>query len=182
MTPDDIRQQIELKVVELIKARLADGSITEERAQKLSQIVLDTITPGMSFEALYKAVAKLDDFAPELAPIVLPLMREYEDTVVAQAQDRVRTLIREGQYDAATKLAKNAINQSVTLVWKGAGQVASQDHPLRGYQRSTVGCECSHSGDEKTTASLIRSCVCMRSSSMVGVSPYTPHGSAKRSL
>lgn len=119
MTPDDIRQQIELKVVELIKARLADGSITEERAQALSQVVLDTVRPGMSFEALYKAVARLDDFAPELAPIVLPLMRQYEDTVVAQAHEHVRNLIREGQYDAATKLAKNAISQNINLVWKG---------------------------------------------------------------
>lgn len=119
MTPDDLRQQIELKVVELVKARLADESITEERAQALSQIVLDTIKPGMHFEELYKAVAKLDDFAPELAPIVLPLMQEYEKTIVTQAQDAVSSLIRQGQYDAATKLAQKAISQDIDLVWTG---------------------------------------------------------------
>lgn len=123
MTPDDIRQQIELKVVDLIKTRLADGSITEDRAQTLSQIVLDTVKPGMSFEELYKAVAKLDDFAPELAPIVLPLMRQYEDTVVAQAQDAVSSLIRQGQYDAASTLAKKAINQNINIVWNGTSRV-----------------------------------------------------------
>ncbi len=74
----------------------------------------------MSFEALYKAAAKLDDAAPELAPIVLPLMRQYEETIVSQAQDRVRTLIRQGQYDAATHLAQKAISQDMELVWKGS--------------------------------------------------------------
>lgn len=125
MTPDDLRQQIELKVVELIKARLTSGSITEERAQQLSQIVLDTVRPGMSFEQLYKAAAKLDDRAPELAPIVLPLMREYEEAIVAQAQETVRTLIREGHYDAATTLAKKAISQDIDIVWKGKSTPSS---------------------------------------------------------
>lgn len=120
MTPDDLRQQIELSVVELIKSRLTDGSITEERAQALSQIVLDTIKPDMSFEALYKAAAKLDDHAPELAPIVLPLMQEYEKTIVSQAQHTVSSLIRQGQYDAATNLAQKAIAQDIDLVWTGA--------------------------------------------------------------
>lgn len=119
MTPDDLRQQIELSVVELIKSRLTDGSITEERAQALSQIVLDTIKPDMSFEALYKAAAKLDDHAPELAPIVLPLMQEYEKTIVSQAQHTVSSLIRQGQYDAATNLAQKAIAQDIDLVWTG---------------------------------------------------------------
>lgn len=122
MTPDDIRQQIELKVVELIKAKLADGTLTDERTQQLSQIVLDTIKPGMSFSQLYKAAAKLDDQAPEFAPIVSPLMRQYEESVIVQTQETVRALIRQGQYDAATKLAQQAIDQSVTLIWKGAAR------------------------------------------------------------
>ena len=72
MSPDDIRQQIELKVVELVKARMADGSMTEERSQQVSQRVLDLLQPGMSMEALYRAISKLDDTMPELSPGVLP--------------------------------------------------------------------------------------------------------------
>lgn len=124
MTPDDLRQQIELKVVELIKARLEAGTITEERAQALSQIVLDTVKPDMSFEALYKAAAKLDDHAPELAPIVLPLMQEYEKTIVSQVQGTVSNLIHQGQYDAATNLAQKAIAQDIDLVWTGKAKPA----------------------------------------------------------
>lgn len=121
MTPDDLRQQIELQVVELIKAKLGDGSMSEDRAQALSRIALETIKPGMSLEELVKAVAKLDDTAPELAPVVLPLMRDYEANVVKKIQSGVSNLIRHGQYDAAATLAKKAINQDVSLVWTGKG-------------------------------------------------------------
>lgn len=122
MTPDDIRQQIELKVVELIKAKLADGSMTEERAQQASQVVLDTLKPGMDFEQLYRAVARLDDVVQELAPIVLPVMEQYEKEIVKPIQKNVQELILQGQYDAATSLAKKAIGQDIKLQYVGSAK------------------------------------------------------------
>ncbi len=127
MSPDDIRQQIELQVVELIKAKLADGSMTEERAQQASQIVLDTLKPDMSFEDLYKAVSRLDDIVQELAPVVLPVMQQYEDQIVKPIGNNVQELIRQGQYDAATKLAKRAIAQDIKLEWTGSGKASPKD-------------------------------------------------------
>lgn len=129
MTPDDIRQQIELKVVELVKAGMADGTITEERSQKLSQRVLDLIQPGMSMEALYKAIAKLDDAMPELSPIVLPYLVDYEHNVTKQAQETVRNLIKQGQFDAAAILAEKVIKQDVQLVWEGRAKYTSPPPP-----------------------------------------------------
>lgn len=122
MTPDDLRQQIELKVVEMIKQKLSDGTMTEERSQELSQIVLDTLKPGMSFEELYRAVPRLDDNASELSPIILPILRGYEQNVNKKALESVSDLIKQGQFDAAAKLADRAINQDVKLVWQGAGK------------------------------------------------------------
>jgi len=122
MSPDDLRQQIELQVVELIKAKLADGSMTEERAQQASQMVLDTLKPGMSYEELYKAVSTLDNVVQEFAPVVAPIMRQYEEQIVQPIGDNVQELIRQGQYDAATKLAKRAISQDVKLEWTGSGK------------------------------------------------------------
>ena len=125
MTPDDIRQQIELKVVELIKAKLADGSMTEERAQQASQIVLDTLKPGMGYEELYQAIGKLDDTVQELAPVVLPLMQQYERDIVKPIEKNVQDLIMHGQFDAATALAKKAIGQDVKLEYVGTGKPPS---------------------------------------------------------
>ncbi len=122
MTPDDLRQQIELKVVELIKEKLADGTMTEERSQQISQMVLDTLQPGMSFEELYKAIPKLDDSLPELSPIILPILKEYEINVTQQVKQNVENLIRQGQFDAAAKLAQKAVDQDVKLVWTGKGK------------------------------------------------------------
>lgn len=122
MTPDDLRQQIELKVVEMIKAKLAEGTMTEERSQEVSQIVLDTLQPEMSFEELYRAIPKLDDNAPELSPIILPILRDYEQNVNKKAMDNVSDLIKQGQFDAAATLADRTIKQDVKLVWHGSGK------------------------------------------------------------
>lgn len=122
MSPDDLRQQIELQVVELIKAKLADGSMTEERAQQASQVVLDSLKPGMSYEELYRSIGKMDDVVQELAPVVLPIMRQYERDIVKPIESNVTELIRQGQYDAAAKLAKKAISQDVKLQWTGSGK------------------------------------------------------------
>ncbi len=119
MSPDDIRQEIELKVVELIKARTAEGSMTEERSQAISQRVLDLLQPGMSLEELYRAISKLDDNAPELSPIVIPYLRDYETNVTQKAHEEIRRLMGAGQFDAAAKLGEKAIKQDVQLVWEG---------------------------------------------------------------
>ncbi len=116
MTPDDLRQTIELQVVELLKQGLAEGTVTDARGQQISQHVLDMLKPGMSYPQLYKAISKLDDTMQELAPIVAPVLRQYEDAINRQVTEGVASLIRQGQYDAATKLAQQAINQDVDVV------------------------------------------------------------------
>lgn len=122
MSPDDIRQKIELAVVEMIKTSLTEGVLTDERAQELSQIVLDTLRPGMSFQELFTAIARLDDTAPELSPIIVPYLKQYENEIAQKAEQNVRNLIKQGQFDAASKLAESVIKQNVRVVWTGRGQ------------------------------------------------------------
>lgn len=116
-TPDDIRQDIELKVVELLKEKVAAGTMTEERSQQIAKIILDTLQPGMTLEALYKAIPKLDDTASEISPIIVPYLRDYEEHVTKKAQNQVQNFIHQGQYNAATELAEKAVRQDVKLVW-----------------------------------------------------------------
>ncbi|HCM82006.1 TPA: hypothetical protein DIS60_01400, partial [Patescibacteria group bacterium] len=111
MSPDDIRKEIELKVVELLKAHLSDGTMTEERSKAISKIVLDLLQPGMNLTNLYKAIMQLDDSCPELSPIVLPYAKQYEDSITKQATSAVQNYIRVGQYDAAIDLAKKVASQ-----------------------------------------------------------------------
>jgi hypothetical protein len=120
MTPDELRQQIELQVVEFIKAALESGVMKDDRAQQISDIVLNTLHPGMTFQELYRAIPKLDDNCPELSPLVLPILRDYENTVNKKALENVVELIRQGQFDAAAKLGKQAVNQEIKLEWHGS--------------------------------------------------------------
>lgn len=122
MNPDEMREDIELKIVELIKQKLENNELTEVRAQELSKIALSTLTPGMTMEELYRAIPKLDNIATELAPIVIPYMREYETNITGEAQKNVVELIKQGQYDAAVKLSKQAIEKNITLMWQGSGK------------------------------------------------------------
>ena len=122
MTPDQIREDIELAVVELIKAKLADGTMTDARSQQISQLVLDTLKPGMSLEELYKAIFTLDDTCTELSPIVLPYAQKYEDNIAQKASDVVSSYIKVGKYDAAIKLSDDVVNENVKLQWQGSGK------------------------------------------------------------
>ncbi len=122
MTADEIREDIELAVVELIKAKLADGSMTELRSQQISQFVLDTLKPGMSLEELYKAIFTLDDKATELSSIVLPYAQTYEDNIAQKATDVVSSYIKVGKYDAAIKLTDDVVHENVKLQWQGSAR------------------------------------------------------------
>lgn len=120
MTPDQLREEVELKVVEFIKEKLESGEITDVRAQQISDCALKTLVPGMTLEEVYKAIAKLDDTISELSVIVLPYIRDYEKNVTGQALSSVRDLIAQGQYDAAAQLGKKAAKQDVELQWTGS--------------------------------------------------------------
>lgn len=117
-----MRQDIELKVVEMIKAKLSDGTMTENRSQAIAQHVLETLKPGMSFEDLYQAIFHLDDMYGELSPIVLPLIRDYEQTVMKQIERGVQDLIKQGRYEEAEQLANKAIKGKLKLVWQGSAK------------------------------------------------------------
>lgn len=120
MTPDELREELELKIVEYIKKALEEGILTEEKSQAMSSWALATLKPGMSFDELYRAIPKLDDTYPELSPIILPYLKEYEENVTKKARAAVSELIKQGAYDAAVKTAAKAINQDVNLVWQGS--------------------------------------------------------------
>jgi hypothetical protein len=122
MSPDELREDVELAIVEFIKERLETGEVTEERAEAISKRALDVLQPGMNFEQLYKAIASLDDTMPELSVVVLPYVRDYEQNVTQGALSSVRELIRQGQYDAAAKLGAKAAKSDVELEWRGSGK------------------------------------------------------------
>ncbi|MCX8009302.1 MAG: hypothetical protein N3A54_06450 [Patescibacteria group bacterium] len=121
-TPDDLREEVELKIVELIKEKLENGTMTEERSEAIAQHVLDTLKPGMSFQELYKAIFNLDDQFIELSPIVLPIIRDYDEKVIKKVTKKVSELIQQGQYEEAEELSKKAIAGNLKIVWQASAK------------------------------------------------------------
>jgi len=125
MTPDDAREEIELKVVELIKQSVAGGTMTESRSQQISQVVLELLKPGMTWEELYKAIFKLDDSCTELSSIVLPYAQSYEQNITKKATDMVASYLRVDNSDAAVNLAEKVVHEDVKLEWQGKGKATT---------------------------------------------------------
>jgi hypothetical protein len=122
MTADEIREDLELAIVELLKAKIESGETTEERAAQISDHVLNVLKPGMGLTELYKAIPTLDDTMPELSPVVLPFVRQYEENVTGQGLASVRELIKQGQFDAAARLGKKVSSADAETTWTGSGK------------------------------------------------------------
>jgi hypothetical protein len=120
MTADEIREQIEADVVALIKTKVENEEMTEERAQQIAQRILDMLKPGMTLEELFKVLPQLDDNFSEIGHIIVPYLKDYEEGVTKRAAKTVHDLIMQGQYKEAQDLANRVIKQDVKLVWTGS--------------------------------------------------------------
>jgi hypothetical protein len=122
MNADQIREKIEADIVELIKTKVENEEMTEERAQQIAQRVLDLLKPGMSLEDLYRALPHLDDNFSEIGHVIVPYLKDYEEGVTKHAAIAVHELILKGDYKQAQDLANRVIKQDVKLVWTGSAK------------------------------------------------------------
>jgi hypothetical protein len=129
MSADDIREQIEASIVDLIKTKVENEEMSDERAQQIAARVLELLKPGMSLEELYRALPHLDDDFSEVGHIIVPYMKDYEMGVTKHAIGQVQDLIKTGRYKEAQDLADRVIKQNVKLVWTGSAKPEpSQTH------------------------------------------------------
>ena len=108
-TPDEFRKMIECEVLKIIKELAGKKEIKSDYLQAIARKTLELIKPGMSIDELYRSAVHLDDDFPELAPVVLKIMKEYEDKYEKKAIEQVSELIRNGQYDQAQEMVKKVL-------------------------------------------------------------------------
>ena len=106
---EEFRAYIEKEVLQLIKELVIKGGIEEKRIQLMAREVLNLLQPGMNLDELYANAIKIDDNFSELCPIVIKLMRAYEDRFHKKAVAEVSTLIKEGNYDAAQDMVMKVL-------------------------------------------------------------------------
>jgi hypothetical protein len=106
---DEFRKVIESEVLKVIKNLAEAGNTPKERVQEIAQYVLDTIQPNKPIDELYRNAAKLDDKFPELGPVVIAVMREYEETYEEKGIIDVSNLIRAGKFADAESMVKKIL-------------------------------------------------------------------------
>ena len=106
---EEFRKYIETEVLKIIKALAENGKTTKERIQDIAKITLELIKPMMTLEELYQNAVKLDDNHSELAPVVMHIMKEYEQKHEKRVLDQVTQLVHNGQYDQAEEAVKKVL-------------------------------------------------------------------------
>lgn len=106
---DIFRKFIETEVLKIIKNLAEKGETPQERIQAIARTTLDRIKPGMKIDELYMSAVKLDDEYSELAPIVITIMKNYEENFARKAIQGVSSYIKKGDYDSAQELVKKVL-------------------------------------------------------------------------
>lgn len=111
---DEFRQFIEVEVLKIIKSLAEAGNTTQEKLQEIAKLTLELVKPGMPIDEMYRNAVKLDDQYAELAPVVVKLMRAYEEKYEKSALKEVSQLIRDKQYDQAQDMVKKVLQYKIS--------------------------------------------------------------------
>ncbi len=106
---EEFRKIIEVEVLKIIKTLADTGETTRERIQDIASHTISLIHAGMTMEELFNATVKLDDKFPELAPVVVKVMRIYEEQYEKRALDMVTLLVKGGKYEEANNMVKKVL-------------------------------------------------------------------------
>lgn len=111
---DELRKFIEKKVLEIIKKLMDDGESSKEKLQSIARKTLELIRPGMRLDELYQNAVKLDDNISELAPVVIMIMKEYEEKYEKKALTQVQDLLKNKKYDEAEDAIKKVLQFKIS--------------------------------------------------------------------
>jgi len=101
--------RVQNSIVDVISKGLEEGSITEDRAKEIAQVVLDKLPEDVTYEELMRIIPKLDDDFKELSAAVVPIMLEYESKMKDIINDRISSLLKNQKFSEALDTARKAI-------------------------------------------------------------------------
>jgi capsule polysaccharide export protein KpsE/RkpR len=113
--PAALREKVQKSIVDIITARLEDGTMTEERAKEIAQHVLGQLPENITSKELIAILPKMDDNFPEIAPAIVPVMQVYEKQVKATMNEQISKLLQAGKTEEALKLTQQAIEYETKL-------------------------------------------------------------------
>ncbi len=111
----NLRDLVQSQVVELITDGLEEGTISEDRARSIAQMVLEKLPEGISDKELMSVLPTLDDEFRELSDVVLPIVLDYEKKITTVIEDKVLKLVRAKKFKDALQLARKGIEYTRKL-------------------------------------------------------------------
>ena len=109
----ELRELVEREVLVVIKKLSEVEGTTKEQIQGIARRTLELIRPGMKIDELYQNIVKLDDNHPELAPVVMTIMREYEEKYAKKALTQVSQLVKNHNFDEAENVIKKVLQYKI---------------------------------------------------------------------
>lgn len=106
---EELRQVIEREVLEIIQKLSETEGVTKEKIQEIAKRTLKLARVGMTLDELYQSAVKLDDNCSELAPVVVTIMRAYEEKYAKKALSQVSQLVKDHQFDEAQDVVKKVL-------------------------------------------------------------------------
>ena len=106
---EDFRKWIEMEVLRIMRELVSRKDVQSKRVQEIANRTLDFIKPGMTMGELFQNAIKLNSGYPELDPLVIKLMKEYEQKYKRKAIEQVTDLVEGGKYDEAQNIVKKVL-------------------------------------------------------------------------
>jgi hypothetical protein len=110
---NELQEFIETEVLKVIDELTKREDVTKEKIQGIAKITIELIKPGMKLDELYQNAVKLDDNCSELSPVVVLIMREYEEKYAKKALTQVSQLIKSKKYDEAQNVVKKILQYKI---------------------------------------------------------------------
>jgi len=102
--------KVNASIVNVITKGLEEGVISQERAQKIAQMVIEKLPEDISYEELIRIIPKLDDEFKELSDAIIPIMLEYETKMKEVINQRISALLKQQKFKEALEIARKAID------------------------------------------------------------------------
>lgn len=115
MDEDAYKKEIERQVLDIIEQQLQSGQMDANRAREIARFVLEALEPHMDFNEMLKTVQTFDDHFPELAVVVGPVIKEYEDKIRQLVLQRVDILLKEKKIHEANQLLTDALDKKIRV-------------------------------------------------------------------
>ncbi len=113
--PDELKSEVQAKIVELITKKLETGQMSPDRAKEIAKMILDKLSGSYTFEELIQILPKLDDHFEELGQVIVPVMVDYEKKFREEINSKIDNHLQQKNFDEVLRLAKDAIAKESQL-------------------------------------------------------------------